>query len=74
MLRAGDLVPLKQRKLPPLEDVRHRMSDIRYRMLTYHIVRTYDVVYDMDLRYRVLCTYDIVRPFPTYDIVYDMQR
>jgi hypothetical protein len=48
VLWAGDLVPLKQRKRPPPEDVRHRTSNIRYRML-----RTYDVIYDMNIRYRM---------------------
>ncbi len=70
----GIMVPLKQRKRPLLKDVRHRTSDIRYRMLTCDIVRAYDVVYDINQRYRMSCTYDIVCPFLTYDIVYDMWR
>ncbi len=39
LLWAGDLVHLKQLELPPPKDVRHRTSDIRYRMLTCDIVR-----------------------------------
>ncbi len=35
----GDLVPLKQLGWPPPKDIRHRTSGIRYRMLTYDIVR-----------------------------------
>ena len=66
------MVPFKKRKRPPLKDVRHRKSDIvRYRMLTCDIVPAYDVVYDMNLRYRMSCTYDIVGPLRTYNIVYD---
>jgi hypothetical protein len=70
----GIMVPLKQRKLPPLKVVRHCTSDIRYRMLTCDIVRAYDVVFDMNQQYRMSCTYDIICPFPTYDIVYYMWR
>jgi hypothetical protein len=33
---------------------------------------TYEVVYDMNLRYRMSCTYDIVGPFRAYNIVYYM--
>jgi hypothetical protein len=70
----GIMVPLKQRKRPPLKDVRHRASDILNHMLTCDIARAYDVVYDMNLQYRMSCKYDIVCPFPTYDIVYYMWR
>ncbi len=66
----GIMVPLNQRKQPPLKDVRHRTSDIRYRILTCDIVRAYDhVVYNMNLQNRMSCTYDVVCPFLTYDIV-----
>ncbi len=68
----GIMVPLKQLKLPLLKNVRHCKSDIRYRMLTCDIVRAYDVAYNMNLQYCMSRTYDIVCPFLTYDIVYDM--
>ncbi len=35
---------------------------------------TYKVVYYMHKRYHMSCTYNIERPFRTYDIVYDMFR
>jgi hypothetical protein len=41
LLWTGGLVPLKQLGRPPPKDIRHHMSGIlvRYRMLTYYIVR-----------------------------------
>jgi hypothetical protein len=61
VLWAGDLVPLKQpeRKRPPLEDVRHCTSDIRYRMLTCGIQVVHIIVYTMSYT-AIVWTYDIV--------------